>query len=310
MSIEQERAFVDALRADERLTDVAGQLYSEAAIGGHVTLVHALDPVLGEAITPVIVDGREPIRAGEIALGGVTMRELGVGYRRHRSRRAVVGARAHHRRGPRSSARRSSTTGSPPRQATADLSSRRGRASRQPGAFAQTFAVRMAPGTTLADLGTDYTSVSPTVPQNGLGQPATNRQPAVVAGGSGRRAGRRRDGPHCDEWDPHAAPQLATLRGLGFTRRQLRSSVRWGAISVAVCAAVLGIPLGVIAGRWGWRTLGVSVGVATEAPLPTLLGAGTASALVVLAAVSAIGPAVRAGRQDPVAILAESRRHD
>ena len=33
VSIEQERAFVDVLRADERLTDVAGQLYTEAAIG-------------------------------------------------------------------------------------------------------------------------------------------------------------------------------------------------------------------------------------------------------------------------------------
>ena len=45
VSIEQERAFVDVLRADERLTDVAGQLYTEAAIGEKVTLVHALDAV-------------------------------------------------------------------------------------------------------------------------------------------------------------------------------------------------------------------------------------------------------------------------
>ncbi len=86
--------------------------------------------------------------------------------------------------------------------------------------------------------------------------------------------------------------------------------MRWGAVFVAVCAAALGIPLGVIAGRWGWRTLGESVGVATEAPLPVLLGAATATALVALAAISAIGPAARAGRQDPVAILAEARRHD
>jgi putative ABC transport system permease protein len=108
----------------------------------------------------------------------------------------------------------------------------------------------------------------------------------------------------------NAAPQLATLRALGFTRRQLRSSVRWGAICVAICAAALGIPLGVIAGRWGWRTLGASVGGATEAPLPLLLGAGTAAGLIALAVVSAIGPAARASRLDPVAVLAESRRHE
>ena len=59
-----------------------------------------------------------------------------------------------------------------------------------------------------------------------------------------------------------------------------------------------------IAGRWGWRTLGTSVGVATEAPLPVLLGAATAAALVALAIVAAILPAARAGRQDPVAFLA------
>ncbi len=34
----QERAFAAVLRADERLTDVAGQLYTEAAIGDEVTL--------------------------------------------------------------------------------------------------------------------------------------------------------------------------------------------------------------------------------------------------------------------------------
>ena len=64
-----------------------------------------------------------------------------------------------------------------------------------------------------------------------------------------------------------------------------------------------------IAGRWGWRTLGASVGVATEAPLPVLLGAATAAALIALAVVSAIGPAARAGRQDPVAFL-DARHSD
>ena len=100
-----------------------------------------------------------------------------------------------------------------------------------------------------------------------------------------------------------AGPQLATLRALGFTSGQLRRSVRWNATAVAACAAAVGIPLGVVAGRWGWRTLGTSVGVATEAPLPVLLGATTAAALVALAIVAAILPAARAGRQDPVAVL-------
>ena len=37
-----------------------------------------------------------------------------------------------------------------------------------PGAFAQTFAVRITPGTTIDELGDDYSTVTATVPQKGL----------------------------------------------------------------------------------------------------------------------------------------------
>ena len=167
VSVEQERAFVDVLRADERLTDVAGQLYTEAAIGGNVTLVHAIDSVLGEAITPVIVDGREPIRAGEIALGGVTMGELGVGIgdtvpvellsalEPTTVEATVVGQTIIHDGFSAEAGDGGLVVASWARQLV-------------PGAYAQTFAVRTAPGATLADLDADYAGVSPTVPQNGL----------------------------------------------------------------------------------------------------------------------------------------------
>ncbi len=178
-----------------------------------------------------------------------------------------------------------------------------------PGAFAQTFAVRVAPGTTIDELGDEYATVTPTVPQKGLvNLRRIEGLPWVLAVAVGVLAigamvhaltsGIRR-----------ATPQLATLRALGFTTGQLRRSVRWSAVVVAVCAAAVGVPLGVIAGRWGWRTLGASVGVATEAPLPVLLASATAATLVALAIVAAIVPAARAGRQDAASLLrADSTR--
>ena len=155
VSIEQERAFSAVLRADERLTDVAGQLYTEASIGGQVTLVHALDPVVGEAITPVIVDGREPIRAGEVALGGVTMRELGVGIgdsvpvellsalEPTTVEATVVGQAIINDGFSAEAGEGGLVTAAWARQLV-------------PGAFAQTFAVRVGPGTTIDDLRADY----------------------------------------------------------------------------------------------------------------------------------------------------------
>jgi ABC-type lipoprotein release transport system permease subunit len=307
VSIGQEREFVDVLRADPRISDAAGQLYTEASIGGELTLVHALDPVLGDAITPVIVDGREPIRPGEIALGGVTMRELGVGIGdtvpiellsvlEPTGVEAVVVGRT------------IINDGFSAEAGDGGLVVASWARELVPGAFSQTFAVRLAPGTTTAELDADYANVSPTVPQNGL---ANLRRidslpwllaAAVAALASGAMVHTLSTAIR------NGAAHLATLRALGFTRRQLRSSVRWGATLVAVCAAAFGIPLGVIAGRWGWRTLGASVGVATEAPLPVLLATATVAGLITLATVSALGPAARAGRQNPAVVLAEARQ--
>ena len=302
VSIEQERAFTEVLRADDRLTDVAGQLYTEATIGGELGLVHALDRVRGESITPVIVDGREPVRDGEIALGGVTMRELDVEIGdsvpielvsavEPTSEDATVVGRVIIHDGFNAEAGDGGLV-------TAAWARRL-----LPGAFAQTFAVRLAPGTTIEDLRADYATVTPTVPQKGLvNLQRIDALPWVLAAAVGALAvgamvhvltsGVRR-----------SRPQLATLRALGFTQGQLRSSVRWSAAVIAVCAVAVGIPLGVIAGRWGWRVLGSSVGVATEAPLPVLFTILTGTAIVALALVAAIVPAARAARQHAGALL-------
>jgi ABC-type antimicrobial peptide transport system permease subunit len=45
---------------------------------------------------------------------------------------------------------------------------------------------------------------------------------------------------------------LALLRTLGFTGRQLMSAVAWQASVAGAIGAVFGIPLGILAGRWLW----------------------------------------------------------
>jgi putative ABC transport system permease protein len=89
--------------------------------------------------------------------------------------------------------------------------------------------------------------------------------------------------------------ELAILKSLGLTHRQLMSVVAWQTITLLVVAIVFGVPLGVAAGDWAWAAFAASLGVVpvTEVPLAglglgllVLLGAGTA-----LTAVPAIAAA-------------------
>ena len=45
---------------------------------------------------------------------------------------------------------------------------------------------------------------------------------------------------------------LALLKTIGFVRRQLAAAVAWQATVAALVGIVVGIPLGVVAGRWLW----------------------------------------------------------
>ncbi len=46
--------------------------------------------------------------------------------------------------------------------------------------------------------------------------------------------------------------EAAVLASLGFTRAQLRAVVTWQAAAVVVVAVAIGVPLGLLAGRWTW----------------------------------------------------------
>jgi len=58
--------------------------------------------------------------------------------------------------------------------------------------------------------------------------------------------------------------ELAILKTLGFLRRQVRATVAWQATTLGVIALVLGLPLGVAAGRWVWALFADQAGVPFE----------------------------------------------
>ncbi len=99
--------------------------------------------------------------------------------------------------------------------------------------------------------------------------------------------------------------ELALLKTLGMTSGQARSVVAWPTSIVLILAVLIGVPLGVAAGRWAWTTFASSIGVvpAPVVPVPALI----LGVLGLLAAgnLLAAGPAAVAARTPAAALKAE-----
>jgi ABC-type antimicrobial peptide transport system permease subunit len=96
---------------------------------------------------------------------------------------------------------------------------------------------------------------------------------------------------------------LALLKTLGFTRRQVLGAVAWEASAFAAIALLIGLPLGVVAGRWAWAIFANAAGVSATAtvPLSTVLLAIPATLLV--ANLIAAAPGWEAARLRPALVL-------
>ncbi len=96
---------------------------------------------------------------------------------------------------------------------------------------------------------------------------------------------------------------LAVLKTLGFVRRQVSATVAWQATTLASIALLIGLPLGVAVGRWGWTLFADAIGVlpVPVVDLPPLLIAIPATLL--LANLIALVPGRLAATSRPAAVF-------
>src|ERR1700722_1121722 len=90
--------------------------------------------------------------------------------------------------------------------------------------------------------------------------------------------------------------ELALLKTLGMTRRQLGAIVAWQTTLTLVIALVVGVPLGIAAGRWAWHGFAGSVGVTPVTVVPVLLLAAGCAAVLLAGNLLASVPAAMAAR--------------
>src|SRR6266480_7742314 len=84
---------------------------------------------------------------------------------------------------------------------------------------------------------------------------------------------------------------LAILKTIGFVRGQVQAAVAWQATAFAVAALVVGIPLGIGAGRWWWTLFAQRMGIVPAPVVPLALIGALLPAGVLLANVVAAIPA-------------------
>lgn len=85
----------------------------------------------------------------------------------------------------------------------------------------------------------------------------------------------------------------AVLRGLGFTSRQVVAMVAVHATSFAAVAVALGLPLGLMLGRWAWWSISERIGVGGDPVTPLALITLVGVAVLAVANLVALGPGWR-----------------
>lgn len=90
--------------------------------------------------------------------------------------------------------------------------------------------------------------------------------------------------------------ELALLRALGCSARDLRRSVRWHALSVVAVSLVVGLPLGTAAGRTAATAFLADLGVADSITVPFSSLFGVAIVALGAALLASVGPARTAAR--------------
>jgi ABC-type lipoprotein release transport system permease subunit len=96
---------------------------------------------------------------------------------------------------------------------------------------------------------------------------------------------------------------LALLKTLGFTRGQVSKSVAWQATTLAIIALAIGVPLGVVVGRWSWTALADDLGTVAEPVVPVLALIAALPIVALIANAVAFVPGRVAARLRPATVL-------
>ncbi|HET7489655.1 MAG TPA: ABC transporter permease [Acidimicrobiales bacterium] len=97
--------------------------------------------------------------------------------------------------------------------------------------------------------------------------------------------------------------ELAVLRCLGFTARQLRTVVSTQALALVLGSCTIGVLLGVVAGRAVWALVTGAIDLPPVASIPAVALLGIPLAVLALAQVAAVPPRRAAARLDPAEVL-------
>jgi hypothetical protein len=303
-------------RAARRLLDtpevatvagLMGQL--DVVVDGRSVPVLAMEERKG-SLPPAMIEGREPLRPDEVALGSTTLRRLGrrpgdtvsvvVGDRPARRLR-VVGRLVLHQPSW-------DSVVTPGKGGLVHPDEFRRLAPEAFPAYPGSFLVRFAPGVdrdrAVAAFRRDFGGfIFPPRPHADVRNlQRVGGLPALLAGLVAVLAlvmmthtlvtlvrRRRRD--------------LAVLKTLGFVRGQVAATIAWQATTFAVVALTIGLPLGIAAGRWAWELTAAALGVDSGPVVPGSAILAVAAGTLLAANLAAAVPGRAAGRLRPATAL-------
>jgi hypothetical protein len=97
--------------------------------------------------------------------------------------------------------------------------------------------------------------------------------------------------------------ELAMLRALGFTGRQLRATIAWQATVAGVAGVVVGVPLGIVIGRWLWTLFARYINAVPEPTVPAMTVILVSVCALILVNIVAALPARIAARVSTAQVL-------
>ena len=96
--------------------------------------------------------------------------------------------------------------------------------------------------------------------------------------------------------------ELAILKAVGFVARQVRATVAWQATAIAGSSLIIGLPLGIAAGRWAWTLFASQVAIEPVPVISPLVLLAFPAVLVLANAIAAF-PAQAAAHTQPAMVL-------